>query len=434
MQGITLRNALIFLLLLQLFSCKKEEDTQDPVIAIHLPVADHTYNVYENVPVTADVTDETKITSVVISLVSDNYTPVYIGLHLPVSSPHMSVNTQYTLGDIHLETGLYYIMITASDGTNDVRAYQPIHIIGVPRALKKIFVTTGSSTSATNMSVIDSTFISAVSYHTFNGDYQGSSVSSYYQQVFMCGNYTGPYASLELPLSSVKFSIAPLISGNPYFTSYYPEDKKNYIARFDGTIKGYNNNGDVVYSGTANVGYYVTRMVMNDGYLVASEQSKTSPSKLLVSFFTTGTPEQQTPITQDIVAFCEQDENNVFVFGNVAGQGVIQLFDRINNNLWNPYNYALPVGSILSAVKIDPNTYLIGLSNGTIYKYQYLSSSLTVYAAGYTAIQLKYDDVENRIYVAEQNSVSAIDYPSTTYIGSVTSAENIKDISLLYNR
>ncbi|MCW3084660.1 MAG: hypothetical protein JWP12_2026 [Bacteroidetes bacterium] len=434
MQGITLRNALIFLLLFLVFSCKKEEDTQDPVITIQLPVADNTYNVYENVPVMADVTDETKITSVVISLVSDNYTPVYIGLHLQVSSPHMLVNTQYTLDNIHLETGLYYIMISASDGTNDVRMYRPIHIIGVPKALKKIFVTTSSSTSATNMSVIDSTFISAAPYHTFPGDYVGSSASSYYQQVFMCGNYTGAFASWELQSNTTKFSIAPLISGNPYFTSFYTEDKKNYIGRYDGTIKGYNNSGDVVYSGTANVGYYVTKMMMNDGHLVASEQSKTSPSKLLVSFFTTGTAEQQTPITQDIVTFCEQDENNVFVFGNVAGQGVIQLFDRVNNNLWNPYNYALPVGSILSAVKIDPNTYLIGLSNGTIYKYQYLSSSLTVYAAGYTAIQLRYDDVENRIYIAEQNSISAIDYPSTTYLGSVTSAENIKDISLLYNR
>ncbi len=139
-------------------------------------------------------------------------------------------------------------------------------------------------------------------------------------------------------------------------------------------------------------------------------------------------------MNQDVVEFCEKDYGNVFVFGNVSGQGVIQLFDRINNHLWNPYNYSLDTGSILSAVKIDANTYLIAHSNGTIYKYEFQTSSVTSYLTGYSAIKLKYDQLNNELYVVETNQISTFDYPTAIFHHSVNSAETIVDVHLLYNR
>ncbi|MGZ6540197.1 MAG: hypothetical protein ACXVEB_17610, partial [Bacteroidia bacterium] len=161
---------------------------------------------------------------------------------------------------------------------------------------------------------------------------------------------------------------------------------------------------------------------------------KTSSAKMLVTYFPTSSFEKNCSLSQDVVAFCEKDVSNVFVFGNSSGQGVIQLYDRINNNLWSPYPFPLATGTILSAVKIDADTYLIGHSNGTIYKYQYLSGSLTTYLAGYTAIQLKYDDLNSEIYVVEANKITTFDYTSAALHHSVNSAETILGINLLYNR
>ena len=423
----------LFLVLLS-GACRKEVDEYGPTITMHTPVSEQTFNVYNNVHVTADITDETKIASVTVTLTDLSYTPVHVGIHVPVTSPSMSLSMNYTLDNIHLESGRYYLMITASDGTHDSRAYQPVNIIGVPKALKHVFVVTASGSSATNLSETDSAFTTLMPYHAFSGDYLGSSASSYDQQVFVCGSYTGAFTSYELQTNTQKFSVPPAISGNPYFTAYYGEDKRTYIGRYDGTIKGYNNHGDVTYTANATPGYYATAAVMNDNHLVAAEQSKTSPGKILVSYFTTGSAEQQASLSQDVVAMCNQDENNIFLFGNVAGQGVIQLYDRIHNNIWNPYNYSLNPGAILSAVQLDADTYLIGHSDGTIYKYQFMTSSVTAYLVGYTALQLQYDALNNRIYIAEQNRVTAVDVPSASVTGMVTSTENIKNISLLYNR
>lgn len=429
-----LKNGFFFLFALLLFSCKKDDDSYGPAITFHTPESEQTFAVFDNVHVTAAITDETKITSVTVTLTDLSYTPVHVGIHVPVTSPSMSLNMNYALDNIHLESGRYLIMITASDGRNDSRAYQPVNIIAVPKVLKHLVVATSGSSSSTSLSLTDSAFTMLTPYHTFAGDYLGSSASSYDQEVFMCGNYTGAFTALDLQTAVPKFSVAAAISGNPYFTAWYSEDRRNYVGRYDGTVKGYTDNGNVIYTASAVPGYYATAAVMSDNRLVAAEQSKTSPGKLLVSYYTTGAAAQQLPLAQDVVAMCGKDDNSVFIFGNVSGQGVIQLFDRISNNLWNPYNYSLAPGAILSAVKIDDDTYLIGHSNGNIYKYKFLTSSVTTYLTGYTALQLRYDESGNRLYIAEQNRISAVDYPSSVLTGSVGSAENIRNISLLYNR
>jgi hypothetical protein len=434
MHNCTIKFLLIIIFSIQFFSCKKDRDTKAPEITVHSPFSNQSFSVYDNIPVSIEITDETKITEATMTLVDVNFIPAGPSVSFSVTSPKMSVNSHYLVDNIHLESGIYYLLFTATDGENNSKVYRAVNIGAVPKKLKKIFVASGNSSSTTNLSYIDSSFSAINFYHSFSGDYIGTSASSYYQQVFMAGNYTGAYTSMMLNDNSVKFIVPASISSSPYYTSYYSEDKKNYLGFYDERIRGYDNFGNPIYSANANAGYYVRKMIMSNGALIAEEKLKTSSTKILVSFYSTGAPQFQTAITQDVVAFCEQKPDNVFVFGNVAGQGVIQLYERSINNLRNPYNYTLPTGTILSAVKIDLDTYLIGYSNGTIYKYQYQSSSLTTYLTGYNAIQLKYDSLNNGIYIAETNRIINIDYPSKALINSINSAEPIFDIALLYNR
>lgn len=418
------------------FSCKKEKDETGPNVKFQTPFDNQYFNVYDNIIVTGDISDETDITSISLSLVNSSYIPVNASKSISVtSSPVMSFNASYALNNIHLESGFYYLSIAASDGKNVSYTYQRINIAAVPKTLKKIFVATASSPYQTNLYYIDSTFSSLNFYETFSGDCTGISSSSYYQQAYICSYYQGAYTGINLKDNSVRFSMtSPAIISNPYFTAFYSEDKSNYVARFDETIKGYDYTGNVIYSATANNGYFARKLMMNGNFLIAEEKEKSSSARILVSFYSTGYPEQQKPINQDVVAFCEKDENNIFVFGNTAGQAVIQLYDRLNNNLSNPYPYSLAIGNILSVVKIDLNNYLIGHSNGTIYKYVYQTGSVTPYLTGYTAIQLKYDELNNRVYIAEANKLTSVNYSSKAVINTFISSENILDISLLYNR
>lgn len=417
------------------FSCKKaEKDELGPVVVFNTPSENQSFSVFNNITISATVSDETAITFVSVSLVNAQYVPVSAAVSLPVSSPSMTINKQLYIDNIHITTGYYHLLVTASDGTNESRSYKKIYIVEVPRVLKNIFVISSSSTASTSYSTIDSDFTSLTPYHTFSGDYLASAASSYSQQVYRCGNYTGAFEARNLEFNTTKFSIPAIVSNKPYFTAFYSNETNCYVARYDGSILGYDNTGLIVYNSASATNHYVTAMSYCGNQMVAVNKDKTATSSKLITYYPTGVPEKECLINQDVVSFCEKDINNLFVFGNVNGQGVIQLFDKTNNNLWNPYPFALATGSVLNAVKIDANTYLFCHSNGTIYKYNYSTSSVTTYLSGYVAVQLKYDALNNVLIVAEANAVNAIDYATANVLHSLPVSETVLGVELLYNR
>ncbi|MFL5764280.1 MAG: hypothetical protein ACJ77K_10110 [Bacteroidia bacterium] len=416
------------------FSCKKDKDVTPPRISISDPIENQSFNVNDYVHVTASVSDETHLESVSITLLDASQAPAYNSMSLPVTGALMNINTSYLLDNIHLSTGLYFIRVAASDGEHDTYAYRQIYISAVPKALKKVLLFTNSVSTQTNLSYIDSTFSAIVPFHTFSGDHLASGVTSYYQQAYECGNYTGDFTALGLQYNTNRFVYSSVPSSAPYFTGFWCDEQHSYIARYDGAIRGYDDSGSGIFTANSLSGFYAQHMLFHSDRLLAEEKDITSATKKLVVYFTSGGLEQSVNMSQDAVELCEKDATSVFVFGNVSGQGVIQLYDKPANNLWSPYPFPLATGSILSVLKLDADTYLIAHSNGTIYKYQYSVNSLTTYMTGFTAIKMRMDEVNNVLYVAEANKVSTFAYPSLTPVNTINSPETILDLQLLYNR
>jgi hypothetical protein len=421
-------------LVLSIQSCKKDDDSQAPVISISSPYENEIFDVYDVALVAGNVSDDQKLESVTVNLLDEQNNVAYIGLAVPFTSPSSSFQISYALDNIHLESGIYYIHITASDGVNESQAFKKIQINAVPKVLKNVLVSTKVNTTQTHLFSIDSAFTSLNLIQTFSGDYLASSASSYFQQFTTCGNYSGAYTSIDLSTSTIKYSIPSVNSSTPYFTGYYASEKFSYVSYYNGYVKGYDHNGNGIYNSNANANHYIENFCFNGGYLLAEQVDKQTNARILTSHQTTGVGYQQTGMVQDAISFCEKDNENVFVFGNASGQGVIQLFDRSNNNIWNPYPFALATGGLLSAVKIDSNTYLLGHSNGNIYKYQYQTSSVTLYLGGYTAKQLVYDALSDELYIVEDNTISRFYYTTAALNNSINSPETILGVSLLYNR
>ncbi len=415
-------------------SCKKDEDTEPPRISISSPYENAIYNVFDVVSVQASISDNRQLELVNVGLLDAQMNVAYISVPATIASPSTSINVSYYLDDIHLESGIYYIKVSASDGENSINAYKKIQINAVPKVLKKVFLVTRPSTFQTRVSYIDSTFSSIIPYQLFSGDHIGSSASSYFQQIYNCGNYTGSFSSIDLSNNATKFTVPCVQSVYPYFTGYLGLEKTVYASYYSGILRGYDHNGNIVYGANANSGHYVQNFIFSGGYLLTEQVDQQTSTRVLTSHQTTGVGYQQVGLSQDVVAFCEKDNENVFVFGNVAGQGIIQLFDRNTNNLWNPYPFSLSTGALLSAVRIDSNTFLLGHSNGNIYKYQYQPSSVTTYLSGYVAKQLIYDELNDEVYIVQDNVLTRVYYSSGGVHNSISSSETILNACLLYNR
>lgn len=417
------------------FSCKKEKDDTGPRIVFNSPVENQSYNVFDYVIVNATVTDDKTIASVNINLLDYQHNAVHSTMAVNVSSsPSFTFNVAYYLDNIHLETGAYFLQITASDGKNDSRKVQPIFITEAPKVLKSTFVVTKPNSTTTVINKLDTVANNLIPYRTFSGDYLSSAANSYYQYYYNCGSVNGAFAGVDLTYDLVKFTINPVVTGQPYFTGFYPVQKTNYVALKTGYIRGYDYNGNIVYGANAVSGNYAKQMISNTNYLISEQNDLTTGAGILVTYYPTGAIQQQVALNQNVIAMYEKDYANVFVFGNSVGQGLFQLFDRENNYLWNPYPSPLATGTILSVAQISSTVYLIAHSNGTIYKYQYQTTSVTPYLAGYTALQLKYDDVNNHVYIVEDTKITVVNYSSLSVVKTILSSDSIKSVDLLFNR
>lgn len=415
-----------------LFACKKEGDTQPPVITISVPVYNQAFNVGDELIVQGNVSDESSLKKVAITLLNEQEQPVHRTLSVDVSSNDQVINTSYLLDNIHLESGAYKLCIFASDGTNDVNTYIPVYIIAIPRVLEKIMIATVSTASQTAISTIDSAG-TVVSYTNFSGDHLELSVNSYFQELFHCGNATGNFTGIALRDKRVVVNVPVVPSSSvPYFTGFYEKNDRYYISFYNELVKGYDHTGNITYNATALSGYVVKKMCLNDQHLIAEEQNKITKEQKLVCYYSTGVAEQNLSMEQEVTSFCERDDAHVMVFGNKAGQGVIQEYDRIANSLWEPYPYKLP-GEIKYVLKLDKNTYLLAISNGNIYKYVYTASSVTSFLTGYTAIQMVWDELNNTLYVVEKNKISKLDMKGNP-MQTINSATDILKMGLLYNR
>ena len=85
-----------------LFACKKEGDTQPPVITISVPVYNQAFNVGDELIVQGNVSDESSLKKVAITLLNEQEQPVHRTLSVDVSSNDQIINTSYLLDNIHL--------------------------------------------------------------------------------------------------------------------------------------------------------------------------------------------------------------------------------------------------------------------------------------------------------------------------------------------
>jgi hypothetical protein len=418
-----------------LLACKKEKDKQPPLIAITTPTENQIFTVNNSIHLTGTITDETALTAASVCLLNDQGLPVHVTLPIHPKSLQVTVDMNYELDNNHLESGWYQLQIFASDGIHDTYAVQRIYINGIPKELKKIFVTTALNTSQTNLYAADTISNVLKPYLVFSGDHLASAVNSYYQQFYHSGKYSGHFKGMKLDNNIVVIDVPAVITPSvPYFTGFLSTKDVCYISSYNKQIRGYDPSGALIYNANAADDFYPQHLCLNDHYLIAEEQNKITAEKKLVCFYPTGTTLQSCNLDQQVMAFCEKDASNVFVFGNKSGQGVIQLFDRVANNLVNPYPYALAAGSILSAMRVDPDTYLIAHSNGTIYKYIYSTGSVTPYLTGYNAIQLVQDDVSSVLYVVEKNKITTLDMNTLKPLRTFSSTEAIVALDLLYNK
>jgi hypothetical protein len=425
--------AISFITLLTAFlcGCKKDEDTLAPIVNIISPYDNQSFEVSDTMAISAKVSDDVQLTAISVALVNENLVPVLPAISVQPQGKETEFTQPYWISDIHLLSGAYYVKVTASDGKNETNTYRKISLTASPRE-RKGFYLLSRNTGSTSVYFMDEAFSIAPKL-TLSGDYSSSAINSYYQDLYTAGNYTGAINGIDLEAHSVKWSVMGVAGSAPDFVNVYNDGSYTYVSNYNGTIKGYDHNGIAKYTSTLSQNLYPVKVFRHADYIIAEERDITSPARNIVLYYASnGLGFQQTFLSQDIVEFYTKDADNIFMFGNNNGQGVMEIYSISSNGAWQPH--AMPAAKLLSAAQVDSNTYLLGFDNNTVYIYTYFNNSLLTWLTNVKATDMIYDDVRSEVIIAEDMKVSSYSYPSAGLINTAMHTDTIVDMHVLYDK
>ncbi len=426
----------IFCIVLGLYSCKKDSSPDYPSVQISSPYSLATFNVPGTIYVTGHVTEAKTLTSVSVYIANNQNIPVEQTVPITITSNNMDFSCSYTLNDIHLASGQYYLTVAASNGTNIGTAFQKIYIDAVPTKRIAVYAITRNN-AGVNAMKIDSVFHSSLAF-TVSGDYSSSDINSYYQQLYIAGHDSGNVNVYTVPNVASNWSIAGTSSPTPFFTNVYCNNDDEYISYYnDASVKCYNHKGGIQSIYNAFSGYYPIKTFTCGGFLIMEEKSTSSSQELLGTFYQeTTAPYQQATLPGPVIAMYGYDNYTIFVFGNnTSGGGYMELYN-FSSNTFTPVSLTT-TAQLLSVAQVTSNTYLMSFNNGTMYQYGYNINGMVVpYINGITASTVRYDSISNQVIVSFGKILNEYNYSfsSPSFITSTTVPDSIRDLRILYNK
>ncbi|MGE0635966.1 MAG: hypothetical protein AB7G44_17140 [Bacteroidia bacterium] len=421
---------LFFTFSLALVSCKKKDEIS-PYIQITSPHEYSDHDVLDTLAVVGTISDNEHLEYVKLSLLNEDNITVASVVTLFPETKEYSLNREFIIDNILLESGEYSLLVTASDGENETRKYISITLYEAVTELTGILFTETPSANLVEVKKIKPD-LSVQQIAFAAGDFSSAAASSKNQAFYMAGSETGSLRAFSMLNNSELWSVqANPLSGAAYFSDVYEEDGTLYVSFFDGILKAFDKNGTVKQQ--IDVSGYNCFKIYKLGNLIFSEQQQTGTSnRRLVLYDAISADEVQTvQLDMEIVTFCKRNDDNVFVFGNSGNQGYMKNYVISDNGFWEPHD--LPAGMVLSAQVIDENSFLIGHETG-VSKYTYNPNSLTDYLPAVAASFIRYEPLSNLVILSQANTVKFYNYSNASLVNSVTASSEIKSLSLLYNK
>ncbi len=416
-------------------ACRKEKDTDPPVITVSAPSEGTVYQVPATIPVQAGISDEKKLESVRVQLVDENQYPLAeTDVSASLANP-FDLSTWLEADDIHLETGTYYVRVSASDGVNTSSRYIGIKLLAVPKVLEKVLLVTTPSPMQVQVSEAGATGLQP--YFSLPSDYQGFSVSSYHRHIAIAGSYLSDLVVTEAATFAQAYRIPSFPStGYPYFLQarYDPERKLLLTAFSTGQVRAYDRRGFPAVSVNLRQNHIALySFLYGDKLITAQREVNTGQRKLALHFTATNTLISEQNVNFDVAAIEKRvSDGQVFIFLNEGSQGKVRLYDQALQTYYEPM--ALPAGRILAVVKSDQSGERFYIAHETgIYRYSFSPMHLVAIASGVEAQDLAFDTLSGTLYAASGNSLFRYS-DNGILLQTWVATDSIKAVDLLYNK
>lgn len=393
------------LLIFFLFACKKEKkDSTPPQVSISSPAGGQAFKMFDTITVSAHVSDETQLTSVVVSLNDLNNVPVQSSVSIGIQSKDFTFSIKYILTQYHLSSGFYNISVSANDGSNLRQGTVQVYINESPTVKTGYFIV--GNTQPKNIVHYDLSF-NQTNNIVLNTGFNGMAYGGYYQQLYVNGNINQSFQAYSTQSNSPVWSLTYSGGGLPQYMNVYTDGTKPYISYYAGNVVSYSNTGSIskTYVNSNNA-YYASYFTFGSVYDIGLFKNKfgSGTDELICFGNSTGVAINNnfSPLAS-VVGIFEHTSDQFYVLGNDASNNAVFSLYTVSSNVCTPMSFLI-AGKMLSAVQIDSDNLVFSSSNGNIYAFKYSTSNLTPLAS-VTAQQLFYQSKMKELTAACKNNL-----------------------------
>jgi len=426
--------AILLLLFVPFLGCKKETDTQVPVIVLNSPTENQPYNVFEEIAVTGTVYDNQQLTYVRIQLLDEQMTPVLPPVLLEPEENNYTLNQAYALDDVLLKTGHYYLQVQAHDGIQATNKYVALQITAAPKQLSFIVAVTKSG-SQLSVVKIDSAFQTTTLF-TVNSDYLGSGVYNDHGLFYLGGSYSGDITVYDMSIWQQEWNVPVTISPpSAWFTGMMVSGGYLWVGYRNGKYEKYDYYGNNKMAINTLTGWAPRKFCLVGNKLVVEEKSNTGPeTELTVRFEFSGAIDGDYYITENTVDMIPIDETNLcHITNTTTGQAHLYLFNTDILDEEEPSS-TLGTGKAYCAVPVGSNI-IIGHDQG-VYWFSPDHLTTTLWLSGVSARALFRDETQGWIVAGQGNQLKIFldNFPSVTTVQTVTLSDSIVAVHGVYNK
>lgn len=408
-------------------SCKKERvDSIDPVIKIVAPYYNQNLSFRDTIFVEANITDERNLSYVKWSLSSEDN--VFISSKTyETSGKAYELLEQIYLDRPELKSGIYYLLIAASDGVNEIKKFAKLNISEIPKQRKGVFIITSNGIS-TNIEHADQNYL-VTTKAKLGLAFNAGSLSITNAQYYFLGSDNQSFHAIDLYDYKTMWTLLPA-------TVYPYQDVANgestvFLSDKLGYISGYEVSGNKVRSFKVQEAYYPVKLIVSGDFIVSELAAKTGSSRKLSSnYIESGAGSEEVIITDTVHELYNRYDSEVAVFFKNGNQPGLKFY-KVNENQLYSYQ-SLPSGTIKGTARINEDIFLFCINN-QIYKYQVSTNNLVPYLLE-NAEKMNYDDVNNELFIASKNQLKIHDYATAKLKATLTTTMDIKEISFFYNK
>ena len=414
-----------------LFSCNKDNDDESPQIEVSQPNNLSSYNIYDNIIVKAEISDNKNIEKVSIELLNSNLQRELSKEFSNINENTYSLSDGFYLDDIRLESGNYFIKVKAFDGVNESSDFTEIYIQSVPKELLNLvlFKETGAVTYA---SLVDVSNNVESNLFSWNSDLTDAEVDSYNQRIILGGKQEKDVSIYDMVENTIDWNLNFGVSNYDYVNDIFIDDANSFYATLGNSeLRKFNYLGVnqlIANSGTGNRDFNV---FVDSDYIYCFSKSNSGLSKSFRKYYnSTGILETSINTTLDNVQIINGPNDKLLVVGENSGNAELNLLDKNDLSYWSPHS--LPNESLVKLVQVSEGNYILALSGG-LYIYQYNNNSLFT-GPSVSVTDMELDKVNNRLYVLESNQIIVYDASLNLLQTIGLSSSGYDKIRLHYNK